>query len=226
MRKDLLPSRRRVRRIKEIFLNPFYMFITILSFYVLSIIIKRPTPLWQYFLGLPICLYQIITFINLLKYRFNDNYERLVLITNMNICHEDYWERWRNNSNELTIIRTDFSSGKFLLKNIMFIDNLLTLKGMNTLSKLCGEKWNSPNTGLDIFKTIELSMQEESKKELTPFKTNHSSEYDEIKEDCLVFIKILKELQGRGFKFKLGLLSQDVWNPDIYHNYRMRGYCI
>lgn len=201
------------------------------NFFIVRIF-SPPSPLWQFFFGLPVSLLVIYWFISALLEDINGKYERLVIQTDINICPSTYWngfgkENWRAE----THVKTNFSAGYFILEYINFLERIPISRGIERLSYYLDDRNNpsahDPEKGiktlLEIKNSMEIILQILRKKSSSGIT---SEDINGILKDCDDFIVILKDLKNQEVKFSLVFLSQPAWNNQIYFDYRQRGYCI
>ena len=228
----LSKKRRKRNRVLANLLNPIPLICFLLAIFSLWAIFSPPSPLWQFFIGLPVSLLVIYWFISALLEDINGEYERLVIQTDINICPPTYWNGFgKENWQAETHVKTNFSAGYFILEYINFLERIPISRGTERLSYFLDDRnnpsSNDPDKGIKTLLEIKNSIENyiaNSKKKLSSGIS--FEDINAILKDCDDFIIILKDLKNKEVKFSLVFLSQPAWNNQMYFDYRQRGYCI
>ena len=162
----LSKKRRKRNRVLANLLNPIPLICFLLAISSLWVIFSPPSPLWQFFFGLPVSLLVIYWFISALLEDINGKYERLVIQTDINICPSTYWngfgkENWRAETE--THVKTNFSAGYFILEYINFLERIPISRGIERLSYYLDDRNNpsahDPEKGIKTLLEIKNSME-------------------------------------------------------------------
>ena len=133
--------RKRIKKGMRYLLNPFVWFFTALPVIALLQIIKQPTPIWQYLIGLPLALLLLSCMVGGFIGLFDG--ETIFIISEKPI---------------VDLKNSSLSEGKLIAKNIEVIDQLLSKKNLQMLSSFWEPKvssvWYEPYAGIEIFSAI------------------------------------------------------------------------
>ena len=211
--------------------DPLALILNVLATFSLISIFSPPTPLWHYFIGLPIALLVLYWFVRNLIEGISGRYERLVIQTDINIISSNYWDGYgKDNWQPKIEVKTNFGAGYFILEYIDFLEKIPLKRGIKRLSCFLNndkKSFNYPDQGINTFLEIKNFLENydnNSKKKLS--QKISSEDQKGILMDCNDFIMILENLKNKGGKFSLVFLSQPVWNIQLHFDYREQGYCI
>ena len=224
-------NRRKRNRVLSNLLNPLTLILNISATFSLISIFSPPTPLWQYFIGLPVALLVLYwLFARNLIEGINGEYERLVIQTDINICSSTYWDCFgEDNWKPKTRVKTNFAAGYFILEYINFLESIPLKKGIERVSYFLNDKktsFNDPDKGINTFLEIKNFVEDYDNNLNKKLSQISSEDKTGILKDCNDFIMILEDLKNKEVNFALVFLSQPVWNDQLHFNFRERGYCI
>ena len=224
-------NRRKRNRVLSNLLNPLTLLLNISATFALIGIFSPPTPLWQYFIVLPVALLVLYWLLarNIIE-SINGRYERLVIQTDINICPSTYWDgSGEDNWIPKTLVKTNFAAGYFILEYINFLERIPLKKGIERVSYFFNDKktsFNDPEKGINTFLEIKNFVGNYDNNLNKKLSQISSEDKTGILKDCNDFIMILEDLKNKDVKFALVFLSQPVWNSQLHFDFRERGYCI
>tara|TARA_Y100000994_G_scaffold231131_1_gene217307 strand:- start:56 stop:730 length:675 start_codon:yes stop_codon:yes gene_type:complete len=185
--------RKRIKKGMRYLLNPFVWFFTALPVIALLQIIKQPTPIWQYLIGLPLALLLLSCMVGGFIGLFDG--ETIFIISEKPI---------------VDLKNSSLSEGKFIAKNIEVIDQLLSKKNLQMLSSFWEPKvssvWYEPYAGIKIFSAIIDSAEEIA--DVSLGKSNNLLKKklkDEIIRESQILLKSLEEIDEKKFRFRIYL---------------------
>ena len=185
--------RKRIKKAMRYLLNPFVWCFTALPVIALLQIIKQPTPIWQYLIGLPLALLlfscMLGGFIGLI------DGETIFIISEKPI---------------VDLQNSSLDVGKLIAQNIEVIDQILSKKNLQMLSSFCEPKvssvWYETYAGIKIFSEI-IDFAEEIA-DVSLGKSNNLLKKkfkDEIIRESQILLKSLEEIDEKKYRFRIYL---------------------